>query len=64
MAALKTTRKTRFRRALEDEGTSISEWARRNEVSRTHLYAVLDDQRDASIELHAKIEAVLARKTA
>lgn len=53
------SRKTAFRRALEDAGSSISEWARRNGVSRTHLYFVLDGERTPSVELDEKINAVL-----
>ena len=53
-------RKTRFKLALVASESSVSAWARDNEVSRTHLYAVLDGQRDPSAELAQKIDAVLS----
>lgn len=58
------TRKTRFRLALVEAGVSLSEWARNNDVSRTHLYLVLDGERAPSTELQEKIEAVLSERAA
>lgn len=60
MNTRRLTRKTRFRIALVAAESSISEWAKQNRVSRTHLYAVLDGNRIPSAELQAKIDAVLA----
>lgn len=57
-------RKTAFRRALEDAGSSISAWAVRNGVSRTHLYMVLDGERTPSATLDKKIADVLKEQRA
>lgn len=54
-----TNRKKAFRIAVINAGTSVSEWARENAVSRTHLYAVLDGERQASDELNAKIDGLI-----
>lgn len=59
MATQRTSRKKAFRIAVISAGTSVSEWARENEVSRTHLYAVLDGERVASDDLNAKIDALI-----
>lgn len=59
MATDRTSRKTAFRLAIVRAGTTVSEWARENDVSRTHLYAVLDGERVASEELNAKIDALI-----
>lgn len=61
MGTHRISRKTQFRLAIVRAGTSVSEWARQNGVSRTHLYAVLDGERIASDELNAKIDALLIR---
>ena len=58
MAANRITRKV-FRKALVEAELSLSEWTRRNKVSRTHLYEVLDGNRTPSDELLAKIEATV-----
>ena len=60
MNTRRLTRKKRFRIALVAADSSISEWAKQNRVSRTHLYAVLDGERVPSAELQAKIDAVIA----
>lgn len=39
----RNSRKTRFRKALIDAGTTARQWAKDNGISRTHLYRVLDD---------------------
>lgn len=59
MATHRTSRKTAFRLAIVSAGTTVSEWARENGVSRTHLYAVLDGDRIASEELNGKIDALI-----
>lgn len=59
MVTKRTSRKTAFRLAIVSAGSSVTEWARENGVSRTHLYLVLDGQRTASDELNAKIDALL-----
>lgn len=64
MATKRLTRKKRFRIALVAADSSISEWAKQNAVSRTHLYAVLDGERVPSRELADKIESVLKNCTA
>lgn len=64
MATHRLTRKKRFRIALVAADSSISEWAKQNRVSRTHLYAVLDGERTPSTELREKIDAVLRKQTA
>lgn len=43
---------------------TISDWAKANEVSRTHLYAVLNGEREPGAELAASIEAVLQQSAA
>lgn len=48
-----------FRKALVDAELSLSEWARRNGVSRTHLYEVLDGKRTPSEKLLEKIAATV-----
>ena len=53
-----------FRKALVDAELSLSEWARRNKVSRTHLYEVLDGNRIPSEELLAKIAATIEQAQA
>ena len=58
MAAIRMTRKV-FRKALVDAELSLSEWTRRNGVSRTHLYEVLDGNRTPSDELREKIERTI-----
>lgn len=60
MVTQRISRKTAFRLAIVGTGSSVTEWARENGVSRTHLYLVLDGQRIASDELNAKIDALLA----
>lgn len=58
------SRKKRFRIALMAADVSVSQWATENNVSRTHLYAVLDGERDPSPELREKIDAVLKSRVA
>jgi hypothetical protein len=55
------SRKKRFQIALVALDSSMSRWAQENNVSRTHLYAVLEGERIPSEDLNAKIEAVLHR---
>lgn len=64
MATKHLTRKKRFRIALVAADSTISEWAKENAVSRTHLYAVLDGERKPSVELQEKIDAVIRRSSA
>lgn len=64
MATHRMTRKKRFRIALFAADCSVSEWAKQNQVSRTHLYAVLDGNREPGPELREKIEAVLQTESA
>lgn len=58
MTTKRLSRKKQFRIALTARGLSLSEFARRNNVSRTHLYRVLDKPSE-SAPLTAKIEEVL-----
>lgn len=62
MNATQTSRKTRFRKALIDAKTTATKWARENEVSRTHLYRVLEDEKQ-SAPLSAKIESFIESHT-
>lgn len=41
MATQETWRKAQFRAALELAGMTATEWAKKNKVSRGHLYQVL-----------------------
>lgn len=64
MTTDRLTRKTAFRQALLGAGLTVTEWARQNKVSRTHLYLVLDGERAPSDELDAKIEAAIQGQAA
>ena len=64
MTAKRLPRKTAFRAALIEAGMTVTAWAERNRVSRTHLYLVLEGDREPSAELAAKIEKVLDDRAA
>jgi hypothetical protein len=66
VATQRGNRKTAFRLAIVNAGTTVTDWARENEVSRVHLYAVLNGDRVGSAELNAKIDALIktARRVA
>jgi hypothetical protein len=59
VATHRISRKTAFRHAIVSAGTTVSAWAQENEVSRVHLYAVLNGDRVPSDELNAKIDALI-----
>lgn len=59
MPTIETSRKTRFKAALQFTKTTQVEWARQNGVGYQHLYLVLEDERE-SRTLTEKIDAFIA----
>lgn len=57
-------RKTAFKLALVRAGLSVTDWAEQHQVSRTHLYLVLEGKRVPSSDLAAKIERTIAGRAA
>ena len=56
----RTNRKARFRAALALAHMTAKEWTEREQVTETHLYAVLKGNRE-SAKLTSKIDAFIAK---